>query len=135
MTLVGHRSTVQPSPWSAVDLGTSRTDRRARCAAVFSPADAPRRFAVPFGCVGARPDGHAREPWSRTGTPHDGRHLRVDPPAHGAAVYRLGVPAGPVARLGARRCRWCGRGGRGRRGGARWTFRRSGGRVPPAVPA
>lgn len=70
--------------WTARD-----TDGRARYAAVFSLADVPRRFAVPLGSVGARPDDHARELWTRTDTPHDGRHLHVGLPAHGAALYRL----------------------------------------------
>ncbi|MFC8420391.1 hypothetical protein ACFUN7_05775 [Streptomyces sp. NPDC057236] len=46
-------------------------------------------IAVPLGSVGARPDDRARELWTRTDTPHDGRHLHVGLPAHGAALYRL----------------------------------------------
>ncbi|WP_371101714.1 hypothetical protein [Streptomyces sp. PU_AKi4] len=80
--------------WSARD-----TDGHTRYAAVFSPADAPRRFAVPLGSVGARPDDRARELWTRTDTPHDGRHLHVGLPAHGAALYRL-IGARPGASRG-----------------------------------
>ncbi|MFC9926237.1 glycoside hydrolase family 27 protein [Streptomyces sp. NPDC127190] len=70
--------------WTAGD-----TDGRTRYAAVFSLADAPRRYEVPLGSVGARPGDRVRELWSRTDVGHDGRHLTVDLPAHGAALYRL----------------------------------------------
>jgi hypothetical protein len=75
------------------------TDGHTRYAAVFSLADAPRRFAVPLGSVGTRPDARARELWTRTDTPHDGRHLHVGLPAHGAALYRL-IGARPGASRG-----------------------------------
>ncbi|MGW2492055.1 glycoside hydrolase family 27 protein [Streptomyces sp. NPDC001606] len=70
--------------WTAGD-----TDGRTRYAAVFSLADGPRRYEVPLGSVGARPGDRVRELWSRTDVGHDGRHLTVDLPAHGAALYRL----------------------------------------------
>ncbi|MFE1886241.1 alpha-galactosidase [Streptomyces diastatochromogenes] len=75
--------------WTADD-----TDGTTRYAAVFSLADAPRRFRVPLGSVGARPGDRVREVWSRTDTAHDGRHLTVDLPAHGAALYRLAEDTG-----------------------------------------
>ncbi|GKQ39134.1 glycoside hydrolase family 27 protein [Streptomyces sp. A012304] len=71
--------------WTAQD-----TDGRTRYAAVFSLAGTPRRVTVPLGSLGARPDDHVRELWTRTDTPHDGRGLAVDLPAHGAALLRLG---------------------------------------------
>ncbi|WP_256725951.1 glycoside hydrolase family 27 protein [Streptomyces sp. IMTB 2501] len=70
--------------WTARD-----TDGRTRYAAVFSLADGPRRYAVPLGSIGARAADHVRELWTRTDGVHDGRHLAVDLPAHGAALYRL----------------------------------------------
>ncbi|MEU7472090.1 hypothetical protein AB0A94_26830 [Streptomyces sp. NPDC044984] len=70
--------------WTARD-----TDGRTRYATVFSLADVPRRTAVPLGSVGVRPDDRVRELRTRTGVPHDGRHLCVELPTHGAALYRL----------------------------------------------
>ncbi|MFF3918128.1 glycoside hydrolase family 27 protein [Streptomyces sp. NPDC001852] len=70
--------------WTARD-----TDGRTRYAAVFSLAGRPRRFEVPLGSIGARPADRVRELWTRAGVAHDGRHLVVDLPAHGAALYRL----------------------------------------------
>jgi len=70
--------------WTAGD-----TDGRTRYAAVFSLADSPRRVEVPLGSLGARPDDRLRELWTHTDTPHDGRGLHLDLPAHGAALYRL----------------------------------------------
>ncbi|WP_244202216.1 glycoside hydrolase family 27 protein [Streptomyces diastatochromogenes] len=75
--------------WTADD-----TDGTTRYAAVFSLADGPRRFQVPLGSVGARPGDRVREVWTRTDTPHDGRHLTADLPAHGAALYRLAEDTG-----------------------------------------
>ncbi|MFH8774970.1 glycoside hydrolase family 27 protein [Streptomyces sp. NPDC017958] len=75
--------------WTARD-----TDGATRYAAVFCLADEPRRFRVPLGSVGSRPGDRVRELWTRTGTPHDGRHLTVDLPAHGAALYRLAEDTG-----------------------------------------
>ncbi|MEU1405371.1 glycoside hydrolase family 27 protein [Streptomyces sp. NPDC005728] len=75
--------------WTADD-----TDGSTRYAAVFSLADGPRRFQVPLGSVGARPGDRVREVWSRADTPHDGRHLAVGLPAHGAALYRLAEDTG-----------------------------------------
>ncbi|GAA3840654.1 glycoside hydrolase family 27 protein [Streptomyces coacervatus] len=71
--------------WTAQD-----TDGRTRYAAVFSLAGTPRRVTVPLGSLGARPDDHVRELWTRTDTPHDGRSLVTDLPAHGAVLLRLG---------------------------------------------
>ncbi|MFF3334509.1 glycoside hydrolase family 27 protein [Streptomyces sp. NPDC002888] len=71
--------------WTAQD-----TDGHTRYAAAFSLADTPRRVTVPLGSLGARPDDHVRELWTRTDTPHDGRSLVADLPAHGAALFRLG---------------------------------------------
>ncbi|WP_240677993.1 glycoside hydrolase family 27 protein [Streptomyces griseoviridis] len=61
-----------------------------RYAAVFSLADEACRIDVPLGAVGARPGDRVRELWTRLDTPHDGRRLTVELPAHGAALYRLG---------------------------------------------
>jgi hypothetical protein len=44
---------------------------------------------VPLGSIGARPADRVRELWTRTAVAHDGRHLAVGLPAHGAALYRL----------------------------------------------
>ncbi|MGW7524205.1 hypothetical protein [Streptomyces sp. NPDC054783] len=52
-------------------------------------ADGPRRYEVPLGSIGARPADRVRELWTRTGVPHDGRHLTVDLTAHGVALCRL----------------------------------------------
>ncbi|GHH01314.1 hypothetical protein [Streptomyces rubradiris] len=35
------------------------------------------------------PADRIRELWTHAGGPHDGRHLTVDLPAHGAALFRL----------------------------------------------
>ncbi|WP_437105351.1 hypothetical protein [Streptomyces sp. enrichment culture] len=70
--------------WTARD-----TDGRTRYAAVFSLAGEPRRYEVPLGSAGARPADRIRELWSHADVPHDGRHLTVDLPAHGAALFRL----------------------------------------------
>ncbi|WP_369387008.1 glycoside hydrolase family 27 protein [Streptomyces sp. CG1] len=70
--------------WTARD-----TDGRTRYAAVFSLADGPRRYGVPLGSIGARAADRVRELWTRTGVVHDGRHLTVELPAHGAALYRF----------------------------------------------
>ncbi|MGP4114734.1 alpha-galactosidase [Streptomyces sp. 4N509B] len=73
--------------WTARD----RDEEGTRYAAVFSLADHPRRVAVPLGSLGARPGDGVRELWTRTEVAHDGRTLRVDLPAHGAALYRLAL--------------------------------------------
>lgn len=70
--------------WTARD-----TDGRTRYAAVSSPAGEALRYEVPLGSGAARPAGRIREPWTHTDVPHDGRHLTVDLPAHGAALFRL----------------------------------------------
>ncbi|MDT0318648.1 glycoside hydrolase family 27 protein [Streptomyces millisiae] len=70
--------------WTARD-----TEEHTRYAAVFSLADEPRHLTVPLGDIGAHPDDRLRELWTHTDTPHDGHHLRIDLPAHGAALYRL----------------------------------------------
>ncbi|MET8979415.1 glycoside hydrolase family 27 protein [Streptomyces sp. NPDC004539] len=74
--------------WTADDA-----DERTRYAAVFSLADTPERISVPLGSLAARPDDHVHELWTGTDTPHDGRDLHLDLPAHGAALLRL-TPAG-----------------------------------------
>ncbi|MER5748377.1 glycoside hydrolase family 27 protein [Streptomyces sp. NPDC002088] len=74
--------------WTARD-----TDGRTRYAAVFNLADTPRPVIVPLGSLGAHPDDHVRELWTRTDHPHDGRHLSVDLPVHGAALYRFAPSA------------------------------------------
>ncbi|RKN45948.1 glycoside hydrolase family 27 protein [Streptomyces hoynatensis] len=71
--------------WTARDNEEEHT----RYAAVFSLAATPRHLAVPLGSVGARPGDRIRELWTHTDIPHDGRHLTLDLPAHGAALYRL----------------------------------------------
>ncbi|MGW1911791.1 hypothetical protein ACWCQS_13915 [Streptomyces sp. NPDC002076] len=71
--------------WAARD-----TDGPTRYAAVFSLAARPRRYEVPLGSIGARPADRVRELWTPR-VPHDGRHLAVEVPAHGAALYRLAV--------------------------------------------
>lgn len=70
--------------WTAADA-----DGSTRYAAVFSLADAPQQVTVPLGSIGARPGDRIRELWTRTDTPHDSHCLRIDLPAHGAALYRL----------------------------------------------
>ena len=71
--------------WTARD----REQEHTRYAAVFSLADSPRHLSIPLGSVGARPEDRIRELWTHTDIPHDGRHLTLDLPAHGAALYRL----------------------------------------------
>ncbi|MEU2420931.1 glycoside hydrolase family 27 protein [Streptomyces sp. NPDC007851] len=75
--------------WTARD-----TDGHTRYAAVFSLADEARRLEVPLGSVGAGPHDRVRELWTRTDTPHDGRYLVAELPAHGAALYRLAEDSG-----------------------------------------
>ncbi|HTJ67141.1 MAG TPA: glycoside hydrolase family 27 protein [Actinospica sp.] len=71
--------------WTARD-----TDGTTRYAAVFSLAPAERTLRIPLGDIGALPDDHVTELWTRTDVPHDRNHLRIDLPPHGAALYRLG---------------------------------------------
>lgn len=73
--------------WTARD-----TDGRTRYAAVFSLADSPMQVTVPLGSIGARSDDRLRELWTHTDTTHDGRCLRADLPAHGAALFSLAPP-------------------------------------------
>ncbi|MFM9608374.1 glycoside hydrolase family 27 protein [Streptomyces niveiscabiei] len=70
--------------WTADDA-----DGRTRYAAVFSLADTPESVTVPLGSIGALPDDRFRDLWTRTDTPHDGRALTLDLPAHGCALLRL----------------------------------------------
>lgn len=70
--------------WTARD-----TDGAARYAAVFSLAPHARRTHIPLGSIGARDDDRIRELWTHRDTPHEGTHLLLDLPAHGAALYRL----------------------------------------------
>jgi hypothetical protein len=77
--------------WTAGD-----TDGHTRYAAVFSQSDTPVHVSVPLGSLGARPDDHIRELWTRTDIPHDGHHLRVHLPAHGATLYCLAPLGTPV---------------------------------------
>ncbi|MFG2524935.1 glycoside hydrolase family 27 protein [Streptomyces sp. NPDC048527] len=78
---------------------TARDRSQLACyAAVFNLSDSPRPTAVPLGSLGTRGDDHLRELWTRTETPHDGHHLRIDLPAHGAALYRI-TPATDPQRL------------------------------------
>ncbi|WP_055524767.1 glycoside hydrolase family 27 protein, partial [Streptomyces graminilatus] len=73
--------------WTATD-----TDSRTRYAAVFSLADTPSQVTVPLGSIGAHTSDQIREVWTHTDTPHDGHHLHLELPAHGAALLRLTPP-------------------------------------------
>jgi len=77
--------------WTARDTDESTG---IRYAALFSLAPDARRVEVPLGSIAARVDERITELWTHRDVPHDGSRLRVDLPAHGAALYRLT----PVAR-------------------------------------
>ncbi|MEU9734320.1 glycoside hydrolase family 27 protein [Streptomyces sp. NPDC048002] len=67
--------------WTANDSDGSR-----RYAAVFSLTAEARRVTVPLGSLGVGPGDRLRELWTRQDIPHDGHHVQMDLPAHGAVL-------------------------------------------------
>lgn len=77
------------SPKQTIELLTNDESTGIRYAALFSLAPDARRIEVPLGSIAARDDERITELWTHRDVPHDGSRLRVDLPAHGAALYRL----------------------------------------------